>query len=111
MGILGGHGVHQKSTSASKITDSSISPPCSISPAIPSTIESASKNSKLNLPRYNKLAQDHLRIPTIRSYEEDANRDGMKDMLHLEMEVPLSDAEMMQGVSILLLFVRASISV
>ena len=32
-------------------------------------------------------------------------------MLHLEMEVPLSDAEMMQGVSILLLFVRASISV
>ena len=54
--------------------------------------------------RYNKLAQEQLRIPTIRSYEEDQNRDGMNDMLHLEMEVPLSDKEMMQGVSILLMF-------
>jgi len=53
---------------------------------------------------YNKLAQEQLRIPTIRSYEEDQNRDGMNDMLHLEMEVPLSDKEMMQGVSILLMF-------
>ncbi|XP_064599198.1 transmembrane protein 231-like [Liolophura sinensis] len=53
---------------------------------------------------YNQLQQEHLRIPAIKTREEDSNSDGKFDKLILRLEVPLSSDEEVQGVHLLLMF-------
>eukprot|EP00038_Savillea_parva_P021550 m.35296 g.35296 ORF g.35296 m.35296 type:complete len:314 (-) comp5266_c0_seq1:103-1044(-) len=55
-------------------------------------------------PAYNKIVQEQLRVPTVRSYEEDANNDGVNDWLQLEIELPLTDSESINELSIALMF-------
>jgi len=52
----------------------------------------------------NRLTQRENRIPTVRSYEEDYDRDGKNEYLQLEVELPLADDESVQSVNILVLF-------
>jgi len=54
--------------------------------------------------QFNHMLQNQLRVPTLRSYEDDTNGDGVYDALHLEMELPLKDTEAVQSVSMMLLF-------
>lgn len=53
---------------------------------------------------FNKLVQKRLRVPTLRSYEEDTNLDGKKEYLDIELELPLNDYEKIDRMTILLLF-------
>ncbi|XP_014772534.1 transmembrane protein 231 [Octopus bimaculoides] len=53
---------------------------------------------------YNKLQQDSLRIPLIKSIEEDVNEDEKLDNLQLTLEVPLYDSENVVAIEMLLFF-------
>ena len=47
---------------------------------------------------------DNVRIPVIKSREEDTNRDGLNDMLDMEIRMPVQQDEELVSVSLLLLF-------
>lgn len=51
-----------------------------------------------------ELEGDRVRIPVIRSREEDGNRDGVLDSLWLNLEMPMDGSEEITGVQTLLLF-------
>ena len=51
-----------------------------------------------------ELEGDRVRIPVIRSREEDGNRDGVLDSLWLNLEMPMDGSEEITGVQALLLF-------
>ncbi|XP_072024456.1 transmembrane protein 231-like [Amphiura filiformis] len=53
---------------------------------------------------YNQLQQDHLRVPLVKTREEDVNRDGRPDMLHYNIEVPLQDLEQVYSAKLILIF-------
>ncbi|KAK2155993.1 hypothetical protein LSH36_224g03026 [Paralvinella palmiformis] len=52
----------------------------------------------------NNLQMDHLRVPVVKSREEDVNHDGLKDLLHIQIEVPLMDSEQVYSLKLLLIF-------
>ncbi|XP_022098058.1 transmembrane protein 231-like isoform X1 [Acanthaster planci] len=53
---------------------------------------------------FNQLQQQHLRIPLVKTREEDNNRDGKYDMLHFSVSVPVLATESVFGVKLILLF-------
>eukprot|EP00039_Didymoeca_costata_P026288 m.15542 g.15542 ORF g.15542 m.15542 type:complete len:213 (+) comp5425_c0_seq1:225-863(+) len=53
---------------------------------------------------FNRMLQNQLRVPSLRSIETDQNRDGVKDKLHLELELPLRDSEDIHSVYLMLFF-------
>lgn len=53
---------------------------------------------------FNQLLQQRLRIPLIKSWEEDVNLDGKFDNLHFNIQIPLSDSEAIYSVQLLLIF-------
>lgn len=53
---------------------------------------------------FNKLMQKRLRVPTLRSHETDENYDGKMEYLDIEFELPLSESESVNSVSVMLLF-------
>ncbi|KAL5021529.1 hypothetical protein ScPMuIL_000684 [Solemya velum] len=55
-------------------------------------------------PKYNQLRQQFLRLPLIKSRDEDRNGDGYPDSLLLDIEVPVRDTEKIMGVKLLLFF-------
>ena len=52
----------------------------------------------------NNFLMDNVRIPVIKSREEDTNRDGLNDMLDMEIRMPVQQDEEVVSVSLLLLF-------
>ncbi|XP_046842475.1 transmembrane protein 231-like [Xenia sp. Carnegie-2017] len=54
--------------------------------------------------KFNNLVNDKLRIPVVKSFEEDKNRDGKNDVLNFTLEMPLTDKESAYGVQLLLVF-------
>ncbi|XP_028392056.1 transmembrane protein 231-like [Dendronephthya gigantea] len=57
-----------------------------------------------NYQNFNNLVNDKLRIPVVKSYEEDTNRDGKKDVLHFTLEMPLNSKESIYTAQLLLIF-------
>eukprot|EP00037_Helgoeca_nana_P001905 m.30303 g.30303 ORF g.30303 m.30303 type:complete len:314 (-) comp12217_c0_seq1:3357-4298(-) len=55
-------------------------------------------------PEFNRIVQKNLRVPTLRSYEQDSNNDGVNEWLQLDLEMPLSDTETVDQLSIALIF-------
>ncbi|KAK2490881.1 hypothetical protein MC885_021658 [Smutsia gigantea] len=55
-------------------------------------------------PAFNRLQQDHLRVPLVSTREEDRNQDGKMDLLHFKLELPLQSTEHVLGVQLLLTF-------
>ncbi|XP_014674883.1 PREDICTED: transmembrane protein 231-like [Priapulus caudatus] len=53
---------------------------------------------------FNSLQQSHIRIPLVKSREEDVNRDGKKDLLHFSLEMPVTDTEDIFALQLLLFF-------
>ncbi|XP_074645446.1 transmembrane protein 231-like [Tubulanus polymorphus] len=53
---------------------------------------------------FNKMQQNNLRVPLIKSREVDKNGDGINDYLSLNLQVPLADSEQIYGVKLLLTF-------
>lgn len=53
---------------------------------------------------FNQLLQQKLRIPLIKSWENDDNLDGKYDSLHFNIEIPLRDSEAIHSVQLLLIF-------
>mmetsp|Transcript_12428 Transcript_12428/g.31813 ORF Transcript_12428/g.31813 Transcript_12428/m.31813 type:complete len:314 (-) Transcript_12428:275-1216(-) len=53
---------------------------------------------------YNRIVQKQLRVPTLRSFEEDSNNDGTYDWLQFDVEMPLEAAESIDSVSVALIF-------
>ncbi|XP_066974461.1 transmembrane protein 231 [Macrobrachium rosenbergii] len=53
---------------------------------------------------YNDLLKKYLRTPLIKSSEIDENKDGLKDKLDFNLELPLLASELVYGVSVLLVF-------
>ncbi|XP_064641384.1 transmembrane protein 231-like [Lineus longissimus] len=53
---------------------------------------------------YNQMQQAHLRVPLIKSREVDVNGDGNRDLLEMNVEVPLKDTEKVYGVKLMLFF-------
>ncbi|XP_046555549.1 transmembrane protein 231-like [Haliotis rubra] len=54
--------------------------------------------------KYNLLQQERLRVPVIKTREEDSNGDGQADRMVLNIEMPLTDAENVVGVKLLLFY-------
>ncbi|XP_013778016.1 transmembrane protein 231-like isoform X2 [Limulus polyphemus] len=52
----------------------------------------------------NNVVQNNLRIPVIKTKEEDVNKDGRFDSLDLKVEMPLHDEEEVYSVKMLLFF-------
>ena len=52
----------------------------------------------------NNFLMDNVRIPVIKSREEDTNRDGLNDILDMEIRMPVQQDEEVVSVSLLLLF-------
>jgi len=53
---------------------------------------------------YNNLQMEKLRLPLIKSRENDINKDGKADELLFEMEMPLLDSEAVVGITLLMFF-------
>ncbi|PVD21280.1 hypothetical protein C0Q70_19451 [Pomacea canaliculata] len=53
---------------------------------------------------YNQLQAQRLRVPIIKSREEDVNGDGKADRLIFNLEMPLADTENVMGLKLLLFF-------
>ncbi|XP_062508277.1 transmembrane protein 231-like [Corticium candelabrum] len=53
---------------------------------------------------FNHLLSDQLRVPLIRSREEDSNFDGLSDVLHFSLEMPLLPNDEVVSVQLLLFF-------
>ncbi|XP_013388684.1 transmembrane protein 231 [Lingula anatina] len=70
-------------------------------------LETAQESSYIAWSTYqnfNRMQQAHLRVPIVKSREEDSNRDGLYDTLYLTVQVPLLDTEHIHGVKLLLIF-------
>lgn len=52
---------------------------------------------------FNQMIQNQLRVASLTAYEGDTNRDGKKDFLELEVELPLAVTDSVQSLSLLLL--------
>eukprot|EP00051_Salpingoeca_urceolata_P032866 m.17837 g.17837 ORF g.17837 m.17837 type:complete len:309 (+) comp5558_c0_seq1:48-974(+) len=55
-------------------------------------------------PQVNSILQQNLRFPTVKSREEDADRDGRNDALHFELALPLQATETINKVQLALTF-------
>ncbi|XP_067931768.1 transmembrane protein 231-like [Watersipora subatra] len=55
-------------------------------------------------PQFNIIHQANLRIPAIKSREDDANRDGKNDVLYFDMEIPVNNTENIHKFQLLLFF-------
>lgn len=55
-------------------------------------------------PRFNSLVEDHLRVPSINSREEDKDGDGRNDELSLRLEFPVTEAEKIVSIKLMLFF-------
>ncbi|KAI8520068.1 hypothetical protein Bbelb_033250 [Branchiostoma belcheri] len=53
---------------------------------------------------FNQLQQGRVRVPLVKSREEDSNRDGKSDALQMTIQVPLLDTEEVYSVDLLLFF-------
>ncbi|XP_035680504.1 transmembrane protein 231-like [Branchiostoma floridae] len=53
---------------------------------------------------FNQLQQGRVRVPLVKSREEDSNRDGKSDALQMTVQVPLLDTEEVYSVDLLLFF-------
>ncbi|XP_006823640.1 transmembrane protein 231-like [Saccoglossus kowalevskii] len=53
---------------------------------------------------YNMLEQQRLRIPIVKSREEDTNRDGKPDKLLINIETPMLDTEQVYSLHLLVIF-------
>ncbi|XP_001637977.2 transmembrane protein 231 [Nematostella vectensis] len=53
---------------------------------------------------FNQLLKDNLRIPMIKSWEEDTNLDGKHDALHFEIHLPLKNSESIYSIQLILIF-------
>eukprot|EP01135_Chromosphaera_perkinsii_P008739 Nk52_evm72s1444 gene=Nk52_evmTU72s1444 len=53
---------------------------------------------------YNAIASANLRVPAVKTFENDTNNDGKYDSLNFEIELPLSDTEIVNDVKLLLMF-------
>jgi transmembrane protein 231 len=53
---------------------------------------------------FNHLLSDQLRVPLIRSREDDSNFDGLKDALYFSVEMPLLPSDDIMHVQLLLFF-------
>ncbi|KXJ17698.1 transmembrane protein 231 [Exaiptasia diaphana] len=53
---------------------------------------------------FNQLLQQNLRIPLVKSWEEDTNYDGKYDSLNFDIRLPLKDAESIYSVQVIMLF-------
>eukprot|EP00118_Oscarella_pearsei_P005304 m.24291 g.24291 ORF g.24291 m.24291 type:complete len:300 (+) comp28591_c0_seq1:29-928(+) len=54
--------------------------------------------------QFNLIYSNQLRIPLIKSYEEDDNHDGLNDRLVFSLEMPLTEQEDVMEIQILLFF-------
>jgi len=54
-------------------------------------------------PNYNQIHTDHLRIPLVKSREDDANSDGLLDTLHFQLDMPLITGERVLSVQLMLM--------
>ncbi|XP_077166640.1 transmembrane protein 231 [Paroedura picta] len=52
----------------------------------------------------NRLLGARLRIPLVSAREEDINQDGVMDLLHFQLELPLQSTEQILGVQLILTF-------
>ncbi|XP_047484267.1 transmembrane protein 231-like [Penaeus chinensis] len=57
-----------------------------------------------NQPSFNNLMRKYLRIPLVKSYEEDENHDGVNDRLVFSLNIPLLSNELVYGTTLLLTF-------
>lgn len=55
-------------------------------------------------PSFNNLMGNYLRIPLVKSYEEDENHDGVNDRLVFSLNIPLLSNELVYGTTLLLTF-------
>lgn len=56
-----------------------------------------------SFPNLNQLMSKRMRIPTIENREEDVDRDGRNDRLHMNINVPVADEEVL-SVKLILIF-------
>ncbi|KAI0227131.1 transmembrane protein 231 [Lamellibrachia satsuma] len=56
------------------------------------------------LKNFNQVQMAHLRIPVVKSREDDVNRDGVLDRLNFQLDMPMTDTEEVLGVTLILLF-------
>ncbi|XP_033626423.1 transmembrane protein 231-like [Asterias rubens] len=68
------------------------------------TQDSASYLAWSTYQNFNQLQQQHLRIPLVKTREEDTNRDGKSDMLHFSISVPVLATEEVLGMKLILIF-------
>nr|XP_056718406.1 transmembrane protein 231 [Euleptes europaea] len=57
-----------------------------------------------SFPAFNRLLGPRLRVPLVSAREEDTNQDGLMDLLHFRLELPLKSTEQIIGVQLLLTF-------
>lgn len=70
-------------------------------------VHTGSQNSYVTWSTYqnfNLLEQANLRIPLVKSREEDSNRDGKNDNFRFSIEVPVLDTENVYGVQLIFIF-------
>ncbi|KAK3755424.1 hypothetical protein QZH41_016624 [Actinostola sp. cb2023] len=53
---------------------------------------------------FNQLLQQNLRIPVVKSWEEDTNHDGKYDTLHFDIRLPLKDTEAIYSLQVIMFF-------
>lgn len=56
------------------------------------------------LKNFNQLHMANVRLPVIKSREEDVNRDGVLDQLKFQLDMPMTDVEEVLGVTLILIF-------
>uniref|UniRef100_A0A8D2LGQ8 Transmembrane protein 231 n=1 Tax=Varanus komodoensis TaxID=61221 RepID=A0A8D2LGQ8_VARKO len=57
-----------------------------------------------SFPACNRLLGPRLRVPLVSAREEDANQDGLMDLLQFQLEVPLQSTEQVVGIQLILTF-------